>query len=100
MPSIELNKLQAVTAPRALSDTDRTLQVPGAPAAANGASNAGAKPGVEIAVDASVETIKPPVDADRVAQIREALRDGSYPLVPTKIADAMIAAQLSFGMKQ
>lgn len=33
-----------------------------------------------------------PVDADRVAQIRSAIRDGSYPLVPASVADAMIAA--------
>lgn len=33
-----------------------------------------------------------PVDTDRVAQIRKAVEQGTYPLVPTKIADAMIAA--------
>lgn len=33
-----------------------------------------------------------PVDVDRVTEIRKAVEDGSYPLVPTRIADAMIAA--------
>lgn len=33
-----------------------------------------------------------PVDTDRVATIRKAVEDGHYPLVPTQIADAMIAA--------
>ena len=33
-----------------------------------------------------------PVDHDRVAEIREAIEQGRYPVVPTKIADAMIAA--------
>ncbi len=33
-----------------------------------------------------------PVDTDRVAVIRKAVETGTYPLVPTKIADAMIAA--------
>ena len=33
-----------------------------------------------------------PVDADRVAEIRKAVEQGSYPLIPTRIADAMIAA--------
>lgn len=35
-----------------------------------------------------------PVDSERVRQIRDALREGTYPLNPTKIADAMIAARL------
>lgn len=35
-----------------------------------------------------------PVDSERVQQIRQALADGSYPLSPAKIADAMIAAKL------
>ncbi len=35
-----------------------------------------------------------PVDSERVAEIRKALESGTYPLVPTKIADAMIAAEL------
>ena len=34
----------------------------------------------------------PPVDAERVAVIRKAVESGAYPLVPARIADAMIAA--------
>lgn len=33
-----------------------------------------------------------PVDTDRVAQIRDALREGRYPLLPARISDQMIAA--------
>lgn len=33
-----------------------------------------------------------PVDKDRVASIRKAIEDGNYPIIPTKISDAMIAA--------
>ncbi len=33
-----------------------------------------------------------PIDHDRVAQIRKALDQGTYPLVPHKVADALIAA--------
>ncbi|MGV3511335.1 MAG: flagellar biosynthesis anti-sigma factor FlgM [Novosphingobium sp.] len=33
-----------------------------------------------------------PVDAERVKVIRHAIETGTYPVVPTKIADAMIAA--------
>ncbi len=32
------------------------------------------------------------VDAERVTAIRKAVEDGSYPIVPARIADAMIAA--------
>jgi negative regulator of flagellin synthesis FlgM len=39
----------------------------------------------------------PPVDTDRVEQIRKAIRDGSYPVLPVEIADALIAAKL-FGV--
>lgn len=35
-----------------------------------------------------------PIDQDRVAEIRRALETGTYPLLPTKIADAIIAAGL------
>ncbi|MCB2049232.1 MAG: flagellar biosynthesis anti-sigma factor FlgM [Novosphingobium sp.] len=41
---------------------------------------------------AQVSAGQPPVDTDRVAQIRKAVEDGSYPIVPAKVADAMIAA--------
>lgn len=35
---------------------------------------------------------KPPVDVERVKVIKTAIETGNYPLVPAKIADAMIAA--------
>lgn len=33
-----------------------------------------------------------PVDAERVAMIRKAIEQGTYPVVPARIADAVIAA--------
>ncbi len=35
-----------------------------------------------------------PIDAERVKVIRHAIETGTYPVIPTKIADAMIAAGL------
>ena len=35
-----------------------------------------------------------PVDTDRVTQIRKALEQGTYPILPTRVADAIIAAGL------
>lgn len=49
---------------------------------------------VEVSVNELFEAGKPPVDAERVEQIRNAIKEGSYPLVPAKIADAMIAASI------
>lgn len=37
---------------------------------------------------------KPPFDTDRVAQIRKAIEENRYPIIPAQIADAMIAAKL------
>jgi negative regulator of flagellin synthesis FlgM len=36
----------------------------------------------------------PPIDTDRVAVIRKAVEDGHYPVIPARVADAVIAAGL------
>lgn len=51
--------------------------------------------GIAVEVSSKVDAGQPPVADDRVREIRQALHDGSYPIVPAKIADAMIAARLS-----
>ena len=50
--------------------------------------------GVSVETGNRVAAGSVPVDSDRVATIREALRDGSYPIVPARITDALIAARL------
>ncbi len=37
---------------------------------------------------------QPPVDTERVAVIRHAVETGNYPMIPARVADAMIAAGL------
>ena len=37
---------------------------------------------------------KPPVDLDQVAMIRKAIANGSYPILPMRVADAIIAASV------
>ena len=37
---------------------------------------------------------QPPVDLERVAVIRHAVENGTYPIIPARVADAMIAAGL------
>ena len=56
--------------------------------------------GIRVEVGSRIEAGQPPVDADRVAEIRAALQDGSYPIVPTEIADALIAARLMMGFEK
>ncbi|MEE4540149.1 MAG: flagellar biosynthesis anti-sigma factor FlgM [Erythrobacter sp.] len=94
MPSIEIGKTEALSALRAPVESDR--------AAPRGASdNAPRSPGsatttgIALEVDTGFDASSPPLDADRVAEIRKALKDGRYPLVPAEIVDAMIAARLS-----
>ena len=101
MPSVELSKLQGIGPVRALPDSDRAAAASARPAPAPAAAPAAAaRPGVAVEIGAAseVDLASPPVDADRVDAIRRALREGTYPLVPTKIADAMIAAQVSFAV--
>ncbi|RYY27302.1 MAG: flagellar biosynthesis anti-sigma factor FlgM [Sphingomonadales bacterium] len=39
---------------------------------------------------------KPPVDAERVAKIKKAIEDGNFPLVPTTIADRLLALKMQW----
>lgn len=43
--------------------------------------------------------VEPPIDHERVAEIRKAVEQGQYPLVPAKVADAMIASGLMLRMR-
>lgn len=43
---------------------------------------------------AALDPGEPPVDTDRVQIIRQAVEAGTYPLLPTRVADAIIAAGL------
>ncbi|MEM7701634.1 MAG: flagellar biosynthesis anti-sigma factor FlgM [Pseudomonadota bacterium] len=99
MPSFELGKLQGVSPARALSESDRTGLDINSKTSARAPDSASTKPGVSLEVSAALDPSKPPVDTDRVSQIREAIKDGTYPLVPTKIADAIIAARVGFGVE-
>ena len=40
------------------------------------------------------------MNSERVSEIRRALRDGSYPIVPAEITDAIIAARLMLSVGQ
>lgn len=39
---------------------------------------------------------EPPIDADRVARIKKAIADGTFPILPSKIADRLLALKLQW----
>ncbi len=45
---------------------------------------------------ASAMSAQPPVNSERVAQIKRAIADGHFPILPATIADQMIALKLSW----
>lgn len=100
MSSFELSKLQAISPSRALSENDRPAAEIKVSQSASSSNRAAPDRGVALEVNTAADASSPPVNTERVAEIRAALRDGSYPLVPTKIADAMIAAKLSMGIER
>jgi negative regulator of flagellin synthesis FlgM len=95
MPSVELSKLQGIAAARAVATSERA-QIETRAAAPR--SSAAPAPGVSVEIGDAASAASAPVDAERVREIRAALKDGTYPLVPAKIVDAMIAAQISFAL--
>lgn len=57
---------------------------------AKGTQDTGAA--AQVATSDAVKAGEAPVDSERVATIRKAIEEGKYPVIPAKIADAMIAA--------
>jgi negative regulator of flagellin synthesis FlgM len=39
---------------------------------------------------------QPPVDAERVSKIKKAIADGNFPLVPSTVADRLLALKLEW----
>ena len=60
----------------------------------------GAKPesaastAAEVSASDALDPGAPPIDAERVSMIRKAVESGTYPIVPARVADAIIAAGL------
>ena len=62
------------------------------PAAVSTTAASTAAPVVQTSL--SVSSGDAPIDHSRVDEIRKAVQSGTYPLVPAKIGDAMVAAGL------
>ncbi len=96
MPPIELGPLgpqaaRAVSAVAAKAVKDKP--VTGQPVA-NDTARSHASANSAVVRSAALNPGPQPVDGERVAEIRRAIDQGRYPVLPTKIADAMIAAGL------
>ena len=92
MPPIEIGPARPVGAVRTNAAKPST---PVASAAAPVASSAPASAqAASVQTSPALDPGKPPVDENRVSVIRNAIQKGTYPLLPTKVADAMIAAGL------
>lgn len=82
--------VQVNTARNAKTATGAPVATVDGPAAAV-ESSAAAQVQRSAALDAGQSA---PVDFERVKVIQQAIEAGNYPVIPTKIADAMIAAQM------
>lgn len=52
----------------------------------------GGEPAPTVSLSDALDPGEAPIDAERVDAIKKAVEAGDYPLLPVKIADAMIAA--------
>ena len=97
MPPIEVGSTRAIGAVGANPAGSKSV---GSPSVAPSAQSVTAPAAASAPLKPSVTTSEgldpgaPPIDIERVTQIRKAVESGSYPLVPARIADAMIAAGL------
>ena len=103
MPPIELGPLGPLAAksfsiPKGATSTVDAKKVTGKPMqngpVANDTARSHASERSAVVRSAALDPGPQPVDTDRVAMIRKAIEQGHYPVLPTKVADAMIAAGL------
>lgn len=96
-PSWPVGAVQGKTTPPVTTTTTTAAAVSTAPASpppAVAATAAVAGGAATVTTTDATRAGDVPVDTDRVAQIRRAIEEGSYPVLPARIGDAMIAAGL------
>ena len=97
MSASDISSIQGISAVRAdprNEPREAVLAATTARVAGTAASAQAEQPAVKVEAVAGFIAETPPVSAERVAEIRAAIKRGDYPLVPAQIADAMIAAPL------
>lgn len=97
-PSWPVGAVQGKTTPPVTTTTTTTAAAastaPASPPPAVAATAAVAGGAATVTTTDATRAGDVPVDTDRVAQIRRAIEEGSYPVLPARIGDAMIAAGL------
>lgn len=83
-----------VTLGRSVAPLAQTSPVAPARSAVDTSADAAATPGIASLV--SDYAAKPPVDLERVAQIRHAIETNRYPIVAETVADRLIAIKLNW----
>lgn len=86
MPPIEVGQTGALGPVTARFSRAEEASRPAAPSLSAWSESPAVEPSTALDPGAA------PIDAERVAMIRKALENGTYPVIPTQIADAMIAA--------
>lgn len=86
-PKLEVNTVRAMGATDARATAQASVGTGQAPAA-------NSPVGATMVASTALSAGQAPVDTDRVATIKKAIESGNYPVVPTKISDAIIAAGL------
>lgn len=89
MPPIEIGP-GGPRPPRAIGPAD--TRPAGGRAVANETARSHAAASSAVVRSAALDPGTPPVDLDRVAEIRKAIEQDRYPVVPARVSDAMIAA--------
>lgn len=94
--NIEVNTaLKVATSDQQSTTVDATATAAQATTVSTDSSNTASSTtsnGVVTSTATAAGTI--PQDSDRVAAIKKAIEQGDYPILPTKISDAMIAASM------
>lgn len=91
MPPIEIGPA-GLPAARAVGAVDARSLRDATGAKDRPAPKAPAASTVAVERSATLDPGAAPVDSERVAQIRKAIETGNYPVIPMRVADAMIAA--------
>ena len=96
MPPIELGPLgpqatRSVSAVDARPVKEKSVQ---GRAVANDTARSNAAANSAVVRSETLNVGPPPVDFERIAEIRLAIERGHYPVIPMRVADAMIAAGL------
>lgn len=92
MSSTDISSIPGASAVRPDLRPDPREAVNNAARPALPAADAADQSAVKVEASVSITTEVAPVNNERVAEIRAAIKSGNYPLMPAQIADAMIAA--------